>query len=159
MKEVQNCEYLMHSFHFSRFILTTQVQRNFTPDDVSNFGILISDNNPIHQPTTGESPQIVHGMLTASIFSSIFGTLIPGSIYRSQTLLFHSPVYADETIIGRVQVTNVKNMKKRGLMVTCNTNVYKNYDWNDNITDCDDAVTCISGHAIVWLPNIKVSDF
>jgi acyl dehydratase len=99
----------------------------------------------------------VHGILTASVFSSIFGTLIPGSIYRSQKLVFQSPVYSNESIIGRVQVTKVKDMKSRGLMVTCDTIVYKNYDGSKNIQDCDNAIVCISGEATVWLPNKTIS--
>ena len=131
---------------------------------MQTFGELISDNNPIHQSILPEKqsseaqsilvnkPQIVHAMLTGSIFSSIFGTLIPGSIYRSQILKFHSPVYSNEKVLGRVVVTKVKDMKSRGTLVTCDTNVYKNHDWSENIEDCDDIILCISGEANVWLP-------
>ena len=35
--------------------------------------------------------------------------------------------------VGRVQVTKVKDMKSRGLMLTCDTIVYKNYDGSKNI--------------------------
>ena len=97
-------------------------------------------------------------MLTASLFSSIFGTLIPGSVYRSQTITFQSPVYSQERVVGRVQVRSVRDMKSRGLLVTCDTNVYKNCgDTSDNIKDKRDAIVCISGEAQVWLPGQKSS--
>ena len=63
-------------------------------------------------------------MLSASVFSSIFGTLIPGSIYRSQKISFNLPIFSDEYIIGRVQVVKVKDLRK-GLLVTCDTIVYQ----------------------------------
>jgi hypothetical protein len=59
--------------------------------------------------------------------------------------------------VGRVQVTKVKDMKSRGLMLTCDTIVYKNYDGSKNIQDCDNAIVCISGEATVWLPNKTIS--
>ena len=145
---------------------TQQVHRIFTPEQVTEYGHLIGDNNPIHQTNDRELDStsfpddkdkvIVHGMLTGSLFSSIFGTLIPGSIYRNQTMIFHSPIYCDESVVGRVRVKKIRDMKSRGVMVTCDTNVFKNCgDTTENIEDQDDAVVCISGEATVWLPGVS----
>lgn len=136
---------------------------------VQEYGNLISDKNPIHseQDTNGgPSKIIVHGMLSASVFSSIFGSLIPGSIYRSQTLDFKRPVYANISFSGRVHVIDVKDLR-RGLLVTCRTNVYQRHA-NDDATisnnsgisktlplNCGDKSVCIEGVAQVWLPGLK----
>ncbi|KAL7471904.1 hypothetical protein ACHAXS_012225 [Conticribra weissflogii] len=100
-----------------------ECRRTFSQEDVSKFGNLIGDLNQIHFPSdaTGNPSvtkdissvdrPIVHGMFLSSLFSSIFGTLVPGSIYRSQTLQFQSAVYVDEEVIGRV--TSHQNQSKR----------------------------------------------
>lgn len=101
-------------------------------------------------------------MLSASLFSSIFGTLIPGSVYRSQNLYFQTPVYSDEQVIGLVEVVKVKNIRNRGVNVTCNTNVYKNVEQLEGkppdkfliaIRESNDVVVCVSGEATVWIPS------
>ena len=84
-------------------------------------------------------------MLVASIFSSIIGTLIPGVIYRSQHLTFHSSVHLDEVIVGRVEVMKLRAMKRENverIIMTCKTTVRK---------DEDDSL-CVSGQATVLLP-------
>ena len=145
----------MYGNPFTAFL---QAHRLFTSKEVHLFSQLISDPNPIHQSLNEESDQlsqgksqIVHGMLTASIFSSIFGTLIPGSIYRSQNILFHSPIYSNEEVIGRVNVKEVKDMKGRGMIVICDTIIEKKSD-NNKTKDYDEMTLCVSGKASVWLP-------
>jgi len=143
-----------------------QVKRIFSADEVKEYGKLIGDDNPIHRAqdcySSNEelSPRaIVHGMFSASLFSSIFGTLIPGSVYRSQSFNFHSPIYTNEYIIGRVDVTKVKDLRK-GLLVTCETTVYKKVDIEGETTKEDsDCVLglekCVKGTAQVWLPGLR----
>lgn len=144
-----------------------QMEKTFTPREVEQFGTLIGDLNPIH--LVGETVQdgtesdfneeeyhtskiIVHGMLTASLFSSIFGTLIPGSMYRSQSLQFRDPVYCNQTIIGRVCVTNIRDLR-RGLLVTCDTQVLGSIHGTDTI------VEHVTGDAEVWLPGVPKKEF
>ena len=130
----------------------------FRPEEVHQFGDLIGDNNPIHRQevathTSERKPHIVHGMLSASLFSSIFGTLIPGSLYRSQSILFQTPIYSNEEVVGLVTVKKIKYVKKRGVMVTCDTNVYKNCGGSaKDIQSNENAIVCISGEATVWIP-------
>jgi acyl dehydratase len=128
---------------------------------VSQFAKLVGDENPLHFPQTsfsesfaklekaglirwhcnsGESQALVHGMLVASIFSCIFGTLIPGSVYRTQKLSFRAPVFADSVVTGRVQVTQVRTWRE-GVVLTCDTKVL-----------CEGRES-ITGEASVWLPN------
>jgi acyl dehydratase len=123
-----------------------EISRLFTPEEVKRYGMLIGDMNPIH--LNAENGKImVHGMMTSSLFSSIFGTLIPGSVYRSQSLLFHSPVHCNERVVGKIKVISVKNRKRLGVLVTCQTTVEKQIDESKNIL-------CISGDAEVLLPTI-----
>ena len=128
-----------------------EVQRLFTPEEIFQYGSLIGDLNPIHleghgavggdgtagpcsdsaanidpkfirrRSKDGRPQAIVHGMLVGSLFSSTFGTLMPGSVYRSQRLEFRQPVFANDPIVARVLASDVRNMKGRGLLVTCDS--------------------------------------
>ena len=56
-----------------------------------DFSWLARDSNPIHAvDPSGGGRVVVHRMLTANLFLSIFGMLIPRSVYWSQTLAFQS---------------------------------------------------------------------
>ena len=63
--------------------------RRFEAADVQSFADVSGDHNPIHlsdefAATTPFGRPIVHGMLTASMFSTLFASNIPGSIYLRQ---------------------------------------------------------------------------
>jgi 3-hydroxybutyryl-CoA dehydratase len=128
-----------------------ELERTFTPDDVDRFGRIIGDRNPLHQSWTLEEDELpadvrdllethplvkrqdgedstkilVHGILVASLFSSIFGTLIPGSVYLSQMMDFRRPVYANESVVGRVTIKEIQSSRKGGIILTCNTQVLR----------------------------------
>lgn len=57
---------------------------------------------------------IVHGILLSSLFSKIFGTLIPGAIYRHQSLKFYNVVHVNECVVGRVVVTKLRQINRKG---------------------------------------------
>jgi hypothetical protein len=69
--------------------------------------------------------------------------------------------------MGVVTVTKVRNMKRRGTMVSCDTHVYKNFDEdvtkNSSSTAMqgfflgDHVIKCISGEATVWIPSFETS--
>jgi predicted membrane GTPase involved in stress response len=140
------------------------VERSFSEQEVLQFGNLIHDWNPLHQAwqpldlpnelnshplmakaqegATTTTQAIVHGMFLSSLFSSIFGTLVPGAVYMNQTLQFRSPVFVDEHVVGKVEITRVKNFKGHGVIVTCDTRVLQ----------LDDR-ECVTGKADVWLPS------
>jgi 3-hydroxybutyryl-CoA dehydratase len=64
-------------------------------------------------------------MLSASFFSALFGTKIPGEgcVYVAQSLRFKRPVYLDDTVVASVTVTNVDLKKKRVFFQTvCKVN-------------------------------------
>lgn len=77
--------------------------RRFTGDDIAEFARLSGDQNPIHvsdddecRKAFGGGPPVVHGMLSASVFSRMLGNYIPGAIYLKQQFQFHAPVRVDE---------------------------------------------------------------
>lgn len=146
---------------------------SFSQQDVKTFGTLICDMNPVHFPWIDQKKEhefldvqhmqmrqrpIVHGMLLSSLFSSIFGTLIPGSIYRSQSLRFRNSVGVGEKITGRVIVQKLKQVGRNGngVLCTCETLVVKAKDVLSSNNSCDDEVIAISGEAQVWLPRATV---
>ena len=68
------------------------VSKTISESDVYTYAGLIGDINPVHvneeyAKTTRFGKRIAHGMLTASLFSTIVGMLIPGAdaIYLGQT--------------------------------------------------------------------------
>jgi len=90
-----------------------------------------------------ESGIVVPGMLVSSLFSCIFGTLIPGAVYLSQSLDFRNPVRVGETVIGKVTITGIRDLGRRnrestgdeqrqhssnrrhGLVVKCDTQIVR----------------------------------
>ncbi len=161
----------------------TEIRRKFSQEDINTFGSLIGDFNPVHFPPTHQSNKsdmqhdsveviqhhdthtpILHGILLSSLFSTIFGTLIPGCIYRSQTLKFHQPVYVNEMICGRVLVTKLRQIDRGGaggvgggVLCTCETTVRKDQiDVSTNDKLDNHSMLCVTGEAQVWLPGVTL---
>ena len=106
-----NQEYL-HEFKFSQ-------------SEVLKFAELTGDNNPVHTDDTYASKTIfkrpvIHGMLGASIFSKIFGTLFPGegTIYLGQNLNFMRPMYPDTEYEAVLIVKEVLKDKHKAVIET-----------------------------------------
>ena len=149
---------------------TAESDRAFTADDVQLFGKLVGDENPLHHswrvdalPETLENHPLlqvfdkdddpikstkilVHGMLVSSLFTSIFGTLIPGAVYLKQTLDFARPVYVGEHVTGRIVIERIRYWRRKGLILTCETIVQGGSDEK------------VRGKADVWLPRGSVVD-
>ncbi|PHS33606.1 MAG: acyl dehydratase [Methylophaga sp.] len=94
--------------------------QTITDADIKSFAALSGDNNPVHMDEEYASrskfgKRIAHGLLSASFFSALFGTRLPGKgcVYVSQSLNFKRPVYLGDTIVATVVVTKVDKMKKR----------------------------------------------
>jgi 3-hydroxybutyryl-CoA dehydratase len=88
--------------------------KTFTDEDVRRFIEITGDRNPLHvddafAAQTQFGRRIIHGMLTASLFSTMVGMLLPGTgaIYRSQTIRFLLPVYLGETVTAHFLVRSV----------------------------------------------------
>jgi acyl dehydratase len=95
-------------------------RKTFTDDDVRRFVEITGDVNPLHvddafAAQTQFGRRVLHGMLTASIFSTMVGMLLPGTgaIYRSQTLTFLLPVFVGETVTAHFVVRGIDRVKHR----------------------------------------------
>ena len=94
--------------------------KTFTDDDVQRFIDITGDVNPLHvdESFASRTPfgrRVLHGMLTASLFSTMVGMLLPGTgaIYRSQTIAFLRPVYIGDTITVHFVVRGIDRDKHR----------------------------------------------
>lgn len=86
--------------------------------DIDAFADVTGDHNPIHvdeefAKTTRFGRRIAHGMLTASLISSVLANKLPGegSVYLGQTLQFVAPVFPGDKITARVTVKEIREDK------------------------------------------------
>lgn len=103
--------------------------RIFSQEDVEIFSRLSGDTNPIHLDEnyareTRFQGRILHGMLVASLISSVLGTKLPGpgTIYLSQQLSFRAPAKVGERLTAKVRVTDWDKAKGRIVLATEVTN-------------------------------------
>lgn len=94
--------------------------RTITDTDLRNFSGVSGDTNPMHlneeyAKSTPFKGCIVHGMLTASLLSTVIGTKLPGPgcLYVSQTLQFKAPVYVGDTVYAKATVIELVPEKRR----------------------------------------------
>ena len=94
--------------------------QTITESDINSFAKISGDINPVHldeeyAQKTRFKKRIVHGMHSASYFSALFGTKLPGKgcIYVSQTLSFKRPVYINDTVIAMIEVIKIDLEKNR----------------------------------------------
>lgn len=121
-----------------------------TEADIQAFADLSGDHNPVHldaafAETTPFKGRIAHGMLSAAYISAtIAGELPgPGSIYISQSLSFRRPVRIGDTVLTRVTVAAVDEVKAR---VTLKTECLVS------------GKTVIEGEAVVMVPRAADRD-
>ena len=98
---------------------------SFSSDDVVGFAKVSGDANPIHldeayAAKTMFKQRIVHGFLGGSVFSKVFGTMVPGegTIYLSQTMKFMGPMYIGEKYTAVFDFTSVDKVKHRAKVET-----------------------------------------
>lgn len=91
---------------------TAELRRLLTGDDLLVFASSSGNHNPMHNPDTdvdgdGVPESIAPGMFIASFLSAVLGNLLPGpgTLYRSQSITFHTQARAGEELVARVTVT------------------------------------------------------
>ena len=91
---------------------------SFSQDDVVAFANVTGDHNPVHLDAAYASQTpfkrpILHGFLSASVFTRVFGTIFPGpgSIYMSQELNFKRPMYPDQHYVATFLITETDSVK------------------------------------------------
>jgi len=128
---------------------TASITKIFSESDVVQFASLSEDRNPVHLDEEFAQKsifkqRIVHGMLSASLFSGLLGEQLPGkgTIYLSQNLKFTAPVPIGEEITAFVEVLNLRDDKPIATLRTyCK-------DSKDNIV--------IDGEAVVLIPKENI---
>jgi len=101
--------------------------KTITEADVLMFTAVSGDTNPVHidaeyASTTPFKGRISHGMLSASLISTVLGTKLPGpgTVYLAQSLKFRAPVRLGTTVTAVAEVTALDAEKKRAtLKTTC----------------------------------------
>lgn len=90
----------------------------FTQADVKKFAEVTGDVNPVHldeqyAATTPFKKPILHGFLSGSVFSKVFGTIFPGegSIYLSQNMTFKRPMYVEQEYVAAFTITEADSSK------------------------------------------------
>ena len=108
---------------------SAEVSKTITEEDVRAFAELTGDRNPVHldeeyASTTRFGRRIAHGMLGASLISTVLASELPGrgSVYLSQTLRFTAPVFFGDTVTARVAVKHVREDKPVVTLETVCTN-------------------------------------
>lgn len=94
--------------------------KTITEADIVLFAGLSGDTYPLHldaeyAKTTRFGARIAHGMLSASLLSTVNATLIgiPGAIYLEQSVQFRRPVFIGDTLTARAEVVEIMPERRR----------------------------------------------
>lgn len=105
--------------------MTSVFAKTVTEADIVMFAGISGDTNPVHinqQFAEGSmfKGRIAHGMLSASLISTVVGTRLPGPgcIYVNQTLRFRAPVKAGDTVVARATVKEILPERRRVVLAT-----------------------------------------
>ena len=87
--------------------------------DVEDFARISGDTNPVHlnedyAQSTMFKGRIAHGVLTAGLVSTVFGTILPGpgAIFVGLGMRFKAPVKLGDEVTATVKVINKVDDKK-----------------------------------------------
>jgi 3-hydroxybutyryl-CoA dehydratase len=105
--------------------MSATYEHTVTEADVVRFADISGDRNPVHLDeayarTTRFKGRIVHGMLSASFFSTTIASRLPGpgTIYLTQNLSFRAPVRIGDTVEATVTVVDIIAEKARVVLKT-----------------------------------------
>ena len=105
--------------------MAAEFERTVTGDDIDVFADISGDTNPVHinqlfAEGSMFKDRIAHGMLSASLISTVVGTRLPGPgcIYITQNLRFRAPVKAGETVVARATVKDIILERRRVVLET-----------------------------------------
>jgi 3-hydroxybutyryl-CoA dehydratase len=124
-----------------------EYQFSFTQEDVNNFSKVTGDDNPLHiddevARNSIFKRRIIHGFLSGSVFSKVFGTIWPGNgtIYLSQNMNFIRPMYTNEKYLAKFEIIETFPKNKYRVKTTI-------FDSNDQIT--------LEGEALIKYDELK----
>lgn len=108
------------SFEEFRVGDVTTFSKTITEADILLFAAVSGDNYPLHvdaeyAKTTRFGRRAAHGMLTASLLSTVVGLILrtPGGIYVEQSLRFRRPVFIGDTLTATAEVTELVPAQRR----------------------------------------------
>ena len=116
--------------------MTASYSQTITDADIKLFAGISGDFNPVHMDehyaeSSRFKKRIAHGLISASLFSALFGTNLPGHgcVYVAQNLSFLRPVYINDTVVASVTVVDIDVKRKRVFFETiCTVNQKKVID-------------------------------
>ena len=119
----------MDGYYFEDMSLgqTASFAKTITEADILLFAAVSGDTNPVHINAEAAAAsmfkeRIAHGMLSASLISTVLGTKLPGAgtVYLGQNLKFKAPVRIGQTVTATVVITALDAARKRvTLSTTC----------------------------------------
>ena len=115
----------------------------YSQSDVEAFAKATGDHNPVHldaeyAANTVYKKPIIHGMLGASAFSTIFGNEFPGegTIFLSHSFQFRRPMYVGVNYEATCEVTDINATRHKATIKT-------------TIINLDDGKPVLQGEAAV----------
>lgn len=98
--------------------MTEIYAKTITEADIVMYAGISGDTNPVHlnaefAEKTIFKERIAHGMLSAGLLSTVFGTKLPGpgAIYMNQNLNFKAPVCIGDTVVARVTLRKINGKR------------------------------------------------
>jgi 3-hydroxybutyryl-CoA dehydratase len=105
--------------------MAAEVTRTITDAEILIFAGMSGDTNPLHldhdfAAGTVFGGRIAHGMLYASLISTVIGTRLPGPgcVYVSQEMRFKAPVRVGEAVTASATVAELFPEKGRTRLLT-----------------------------------------
>lgn len=101
--------------------------KTITEADITLFAAVSGDTYPLHvdaqyAQTTRFGARVAHGMLSASLFSTVNGLMLglPGGIYVEQSVRFRRPVFIGDTLTARSELVEIVPRRRR---LRCRTTI------------------------------------
>ena len=116
MEPAKSTHEILHGYYFEdlREGMRDVYAKTITDTDVISFAGISGDTNPIHlnhefASETMFEGRVAHGMLTASLISTVIGTKLPGPgcVYVGQNLRFKAQVKIGDTVTATCTVTRL----------------------------------------------------
>jgi acyl dehydratase len=92
--------------------------KTVTDADLRLYAEITGDYNPLHfdeafAAATRFGRRVAQGGIAAGLFNALVAMelLGPGTVFMSQSLTYHAPVYIDDTLTARVEVVSLKPHK------------------------------------------------
>ena len=115
--------YPLTTFEDLRIGQKASLKKTISEKDIEHFIAITGDKNPLHidESFAGRTffgQRIAHGMLSASLFSTLVGMYIPGigAIYKKQTLEFLRPVFIGDTLTAWFEIVKIDRDKEEILI-------------------------------------------